>query len=270
MKECKSCGATWEKGNVCPYCHRHVIIENPPCIPVQSNSPKKHNHCKKIFVCALIGFVSVMFANSARNFIYNYSALNAESHYEESCSDKYISYSLESEKNQKIEYQREKGIYTSGKYEAGRDIPEGEYIICSDGMSPGKNFYMGIYVSSSCSDESRISGGWYQGNTIAVLEKGQFVEVSHGIIYDRKKSGIVLSPFSESGMFKTGTDIPAGTYQLEKSDLQYTASYKIYSSLNSVAPVVKYSGFLDDNKNITVSLQEGEYIQTVFCHIKEN
>lgn len=271
MKECKSCGATWEKGNICPYCRRHIITENPPYVPLENSSPKKNtNHRKKIFFSVLIAAVSVTLAVSVKVSVKNsvnknnyYSALPSE-------SGESVSYNPEYEKNQSIEYQREKGIYTDGKYEIGKDIPEGEYIICSIGVTPYKDFYMGTYTSSSYSDESKISGDWYQGNTIAVFERGQFVKVSHGIIYDREKSDIKLSPFSESGMFKVGTDIPAGTYQLELIDSQYTASYKVYSSLNSVAPVEKDSGFFDDDKNISVSLQEGEYIQTSFCHIREN
>jgi len=277
MKECKSCGATWETGDICPYCHRHIIIENPPFKPADIYSEKRNRNIsgKKIFAVSMCIFGIVMITNIIRYSVYSktdnlYSVPLSVFHHEEHDYNSKISasYNLDDEKNKSSEYQRQKGIYVDKNYEVGKDIPEGEYIICSDGLTPNKDFYMGIYTSSSYSDESQIAGSWYHGNIIAVLEKGQFIEVSHGTIYDREKSGITLNPFSESGMFYVGIDIPAGDYTIIP-DEEYTSSYKIYSSLISVAPVIKESGYLDKEKSINVTLNEGEYIQTSFCHIKK-
>ncbi len=275
MHECKSCGATWEKGDICPYCRRHIIIENPPFKPEDTHSEKRNRNIsvKKILMCI---FGTVMLTNLIRYSVYSitdnlYSVSSSEIHHKEHnyTSKKSVSYNSDYEKSKNLEYQREKGIYVDKNYEVGKDIPEGEYIICSDGLTPYKDFYMGIYTSDSYSDASQISGNWYNGNIIAVLEKGQFIEVSHGTIYDREKSGITLDPFSDSGMFHIGVDIPAGDYTII-SDEECTASYKIYSSLNTVAPVVKESGYLDGEEAISIKLEDGEYIQTKFCHIKKN
>lgn len=260
MKECKSCGAIWDEGDICPYCHRHIIIENPKVILPDSNISKnnKHKFLKTLFVLAAVISVPVIFSD----------CLSSEK--SDNTHHSLVSHDTEHDKVKSIEYQQEKGIYVSGIYEIGKDIPEGEYIICSDGGTPDKNFYMGVYTSSSCSDESQIYGDWYQGNTIAVLEEGQFIEVSHGNIYDREKSGIKLSPFTESGMFRAGEDIPAGDYIVKSDNSQYTGTYVVYSSLNSVAPIIKESGFIEDEKITKIVLSDGEYVETRFCCLEED
>ncbi len=173
----------------------------------------------------------------------------------------------EADEAAKQQWQQSKGIYESGDYAIGEDIPAGTYVILSDGVGYG-DFYCGVYAAPSMSDESKIWGDWSQNSRYVILEEGQYLHFSHSTLYDAEKSEIVLNPYQSSGMFQVGRDIEAGTYPLVGTYDQAGGRYTIYSSLNSSGGVVRDSGYFAYGDEAEVTLYEGEYIEMIHCQFK--
>lgn len=283
MYECKSCGATWTKsdGNVCPYCHRHAIIENPPINPPVATVSSKNNIniIKIVAIVTICLFVSGVFLSVSailkRNLKINeYSSRNnfISNVNNSSRTESEVFYNSADDKKENLEYQREKGIYVAGTYEVGVDIPEGEYIVMSESNHPTDIFPFGIYTSESCSDESKLSFDWFENHTIVVVEAGQFVDFAWSTMYDLQKNNISLDPFSSSGMFKVGEHMDSGSYTIVVDEGQYYPNCTIYSSLNSISPIVKqkysYEDFID-GKLSDITLSDGEYLCLNYCHIEK-
>lgn len=178
---------------------------------------------------------------------------------------------IKSEKNSSdsSNYKNNSGIYKSGFYEVGKDIPEGIYIIVADGSNPEN---LGIAEISSSSDENDedavLNNTWFHGNIYLELEKGQFLHVSWATIYDAEKVDVKLNPYSKDGMYLVGKDIPAGIYELELDSgeyiYDYSAKYVIYSEMDSPMPIQFSNGNFKDNKSIR--LEEGQYVMFEDCH----
>lgn len=163
--------------------------------------------------------------------------------------------------------QQSKGIYESGDYAIGDDIPAGMYLFLSNELGYG-DFYCSVHTSSSMSNESVIWHEWGQKSRYVILEEGQYLHFSHATLYDLEKSEIVLNPYQSSGMFQVGRDIEAGTYTLVGTYDQGGGGYTIYSALNSSGGVVRDVGYFPYGDEAEVTLYEGEYIAMKHCRFE--
>ncbi|MBE6853316.1 MAG: hypothetical protein E7505_07540 [Ruminococcus sp.] len=170
----------------------------------------------------------------------------------------------------KIEYMKEHGVYKSGTYECGTDIPEGEYIVVSDGEGY-EDFYMGVYTQSDCSEDSRLYADFYAGNVYVRLSEGQFIDFSNATLYDMELNDITVAQRKYGAMYKVGKDIEPGVYRIVPTTEDYGCEYTIYSSLDSIIPVVKENNYFDfsDSEPVTVELSEGEYIRLRFAGLEK-
>lgn len=173
----------------------------------------------------------------------------------------------EADKAAKQQWQQSKGIYESGDYAVGEDIPAGTYIILSNGVGYG-DFYCGVYAAPSMSSDSEIWGDWSQNSLYIILEEGQYLHFSHSTLYDPEKSEIVLNPYQSSGMFQVGRDVDAGTYTLVGTYDQSGGMYTVYSALTSSGGVVRDSDYFEYGEEVEVTLYEGEYIAMTHCQFK--
>lgn len=272
MKICKYCGAQWSEGEVCPNCQRAVY--SPEQYPSQGSSGKSDSVWIVLAlvggfllllaaaVCiAVIGLYSSFkkievdsdFSNGERNSIHEY--IQSET----------IAADPEGDREGNLSFQREKGVFVSGFYEIGKDIPAREYAAIANGNTPTRDFYLGVYTSPSQSEESELMGGWYQGSRLLILEEGQYIELIHANLYDLTKHENPADPFKNSGMYKVGSDLEAGTYTIVNISDQYTGFYTIYSSINCIAPITRDSGAVSAGESSQITLQDGEYIEMKFC-----
>lgn len=164
------------------------------------------------------------------------------------------------------------GIYTSGDYEVGVDLPAGTYLAVYDGPSEDRKFVMQISSSSDPNDSDAVltSQTFHPNQVYFQVIDGQFLHISWANFYDTEQVSISLEPFVHDGMYKVGKDIPAGTYQLELDKGEYvypeTAGYQIYSQMASPQPLPKSKGSYTDS----ITLQDGEYVQLDDCHFQQN
>ena len=152
------------------------------------------------------------------------------------------------------------GIYTSGDYEVGVDLPAGTYLAVYDGASADQLLVMQISSSSDPNDSDAVltSQTFHPNQVYFQVIDGQFLHISWANFYDTEQVSITLEPFAHDGMYQVGKDIPAGTYQLELDKGEYvypeTAGYQIYSQMASPQPLPKSKGSYTD----FITLQDGE------------
>ena len=164
------------------------------------------------------------------------------------------------------------GIYTSGDYEVGVDLPAGTYLAVYDGASADQLLVMQISSSSDPNDSDAVltSQTFHPNQVYFQVIDGQFLHISWANFYDTEQVSITLEPFAHDGMYQVGKDIPAGTYQLELDKGEYvypeTAGYQIYSQMASPQPLPKSKGSYTDS----ITLNDGEYVQLDDCHFQQN
>ena len=169
---------------------------------------------------------------------------------------------------------QESGVFSSGTYLVGEEIPAGEYVLISESPDANHRFYAGIYADRE--EEQKISGDWNEFSTIVQLEEGTYFSFSWSTCYDVTKKDVPNDPTKHPGMFCVGRDIEPGTYTIvpyldEPHDPH--PSYAVYTELGSVAPMTAASGILYDPSNsklldgVEVTLEEGQYLDLAECVI---
>ena len=71
---------------------------------------------------------------------------------------------------------QDSGVFPSGTYLVGEEIPAGEYILVSESSETDHLFYAGIYADRE--KEQEISGGWNEFSVIMQLEEGTYFSLS--------------------------------------------------------------------------------------------
>lgn len=280
--KCKECGSIYNGGIICEKCGTAYDEEEvKKFLKEQELSEKENKKTLSIvlfLVAAVVCFmvISVFTAIFIPAFIgYNKRAKETARRYSEE-------YSITEQNNETEEYgvdineyMKKYGVFKSGTYECGKDVPEGEYIIIADDDIYG-DFYCGVYTKSSCSDDSELYGDWYQGNMYVYLKEGQFIDFSWGTMYSldtADSKGIFCDNNFYGAMYKVGRDIDAGKYYIKSTDEQYSYHYTIYSSIDSIIPVTKLDIFEEENYyndgEKIVELNDGEYISIRFGKLEK-
>lgn len=244
LRHCHKCGADYQ-GDTCPYCGK----EGKPA----SNG--------LLYAAAglgggllLLGCLGMMAAQAFRAFTPSDRARLTQNT---------VQTGIETESTEE-----KLGVYPSGDYAVGSDLPPGSYIIVSEGHGYG-DFYTGIYDNAGMSDSGQIWGGWAKGNRYLVLGGGQYLHFSHSTLYELSAADFRFDPYTEYGMFLIGQDLPAGTYTLFADNDQYSATYQIITSLTTSGEIVREDGYLDPGRQATVTVEDGEYLRTDFCLVRQ-
>lgn len=175
-----------------------------------------------------------------------------------------------------LEKMQENGVFSSGTYLVGEEIPAGEYAVISESGEADHLFYAGVYADQE--KEQEISGEWHEYSAIVQLEEGTYFSFSWANCYDMTKNTIPNDPTKHPGMFCVGRDIEPGTYTIcpyEKENHDLYPTYAVYTSLGSVAPVIAESGSLYDPSDstlldaVTLTLEEGQYLKLSQCIVAE-
>jgi hypothetical protein len=83
---------------------------------------------------------------------------------------------------------QDSGVFPSGTYLVGEEIPAGEYILVSESSETDHLFYAGIYADRE--KEQEISGGWNEFSVIMQLEEGTYLSFSWANCYDVTKKNV--------------------------------------------------------------------------------
>lgn len=271
MKTCRQCATTWENGDYCPVCGmQHDILSaySYPELPQPQTTQKKPISAGTILIAILVSITAFLMLLLYTGFKESQKRKQPSNNNHDTKSSAIASDydSAEAQKNV-LAMQQEKGIFPSGTYAVGKEIPAGEYVIVYSGSDGYGDFPISIYADASCTEESELYFTWAQNSHIVPLEEGQYIKFSHSTLYDPTKNTLPLDPFSQSGMYQVGNTIAPGTYTLVPSHDQYGGEYQIFSSINCIAPIVRESNYISYNSTTEITLQEGEYLKMTFCHL---
>lgn len=167
-----------------------------------------------------------------------------------------------------IEIYQESGAFPDGTYAIGTEMPEGIYLF--QALETGHGV-QGVYADPECSTQISAAYVHFDGSRIVEIKGNGYVDYSWCMAYDLSKHPeLVNDPRKGSGMFVVGRDIEPGTYTLIPDEGEYGdyAEWKIYSSINAVAPIIISSGSAMREDDMTITLNEGEYLETTYCRVK--
>ena len=282
---CEHCGAS-VTGNICEYCDMPVLKNAPPKIIYKSEKSKSTvsfpviKHKKSFFRTLLLGAVSVFAVsiiatgiavnqNVARTYIQSPAEPVIEYNYNDD------SYSIEEalpvyDANEIL---KEKGVFPSGTYQIGVDIPEGLYIFIPD-HADGHGVE-GVYADPECQEQISAEYVHFDGSRIAEISGNGYLEFSWATAYNLDMHPeIVNDPYMSDGMFIVGRDIPAGTYTLSGyGEYAEDAEWYIYSSINSIGLVPKDYGYVgeyyeDMDFENEITLEDGDIFELRDCIIE--
>ena len=157
-------------------------------------------------------------------------------------------------------------IYQPGTYQAGIDIPAGEYVLFMDSSDLDEYSYGGLYAISTVREPESMDQltdyGTLQYNCIVTVEEGQFL-----ILSSCTASPIGQVPeldYREANYFKVGYHIPAGTYHFKLTGT-YGAAYILSAPSQSSEDVVDYDfGYLNKD-TFSLTMEDGQYLFISGC-----
>lgn len=153
-------------------------------------------------------------------------------------------------------------VYAPGRYEIGKDIPAGEYVLLTD--NPTDSISGAYEIRSNAEFESAedvIDYGMFRYNDIVRLTEGQFIGLE----------GCSASPIDEvpnidyrkGEAFKVGYHIPAGTYEVESTSDYYYGHCTVFTDPADMTNTTTDQQSLYDYGSVTV--RDGDYIRLVYA-----
>lgn len=148
--------------------------------------------------------------------------------------------------------------YGEGMYKIGADLPAGEYVLL-----PASEFsaYYEVNSSSSGKLDDIIDNDNFDGRRYLTVADGQYLTINRCTMVPLDKAPAVdtSSGVVPEGMYRVGTDIPAGEYKLH-NNADFDGYYEVRSS--SIAVEGFDSIIANDNfsGDVYVTVEEGQYL----------
>lgn len=147
--------------------------------------------------------------------------------------------------------------YPTGKYKVGTDIPAGEYFLKSTSTFGG---YM--CVSSDSNGSDILENAMFSTHHYVTVEDGQFLELSRASAAAVQDVAETFDAANlEEGMYRVGTDIPAGEYSLISAS-DFGGYVCIYDNSGVNRDIVSNNMF-EANDYVTVT--DGQYLIIERC-----
>lgn len=147
--------------------------------------------------------------------------------------------------------------YSAGKYEVGKNLKAGEYILFSAPLQTG---FFAVLADMESMD--LITKGSFEVNTFLTVEEGDWLIIANciaifaGDYYRMRKIKLNES----GGMLKIGVDARPGDYELSSLPNK-TSVYRIYND-SRYRLVVEEKEFHNTSH---VTLEEGQYLELINC-----
>ena len=154
-----------------------------------------------------------------------------------------------------------------GIYFVGSDIKAGDYWM---GGSDSESSYFYVLEKDGKGYSCRIANNYYGHNLISV-SKGEVLVVINGSEGFCKLSDMneTFSDPYTNGVFRVGTDIPAGTYTLKAGkDSDSYCAYYIMSNLSYEGDYITEQKHESDQSKMstyTITVEEGQYLELYNC-----
>jgi len=150
--------------------------------------------------------------------------------------------------------------YGPGMYKVGDDLPQGEYVLITNGGA-----YFEISKDSTGKTSSVLANDNFDNRSIIRVSKGQYLEVQNARIIPVKDASEVKSVdgYLTQGMYKVGKDFPPGEYKVFTNDQGYIEVTKDARHLpRSIIANKIFKG------SVYLSVSKGEYLKLYNARIK--
>jgi len=150
--------------------------------------------------------------------------------------------------------------YSAGKYEVGKNLEAGEYILFSAPLQTG---FFAVIADMESMD--LITKGSFETNTFLTVDEGDWLIIANCIaIFASDYYSMRRIKLNETGgMLKVGVDAQPGDYELISLPNK-TSVYRIYND-SRYRLVAEEKEFRSTS---SVSLEEGQYLELINCFAK--
>lgn len=154
------------------------------------------------------------------------------------------------------------GNYPNGVYFVGRDIPEGSYWLEGNDASTSNFFILQPSKTTDGAYDVVLSNSYYGHNIMDLHNNEVFILANNSTFMPLENMTETFSAPYGNGVYRVGTDIPAGTYRLglgKKDD--YSACY-VMKDLNYTDDSYLYEAYyITGDKPDEITLTEGTYVE---------
>ncbi len=147
--------------------------------------------------------------------------------------------------------------YENSTYKIGSTMPAGEYVLFTNSSISG---YFCLSSDSSGMTSSIITNDNFNYTSIITVEDGEYLELSRCYAEPIGTAGTLTT--SGEGMFKIGTHLSSGEYELQATE-SISGYYCIYSDSRR-SKIVSNDNFMG-TKYVTV--RDGQYLELSRCKI---
>ena len=154
------------------------------------------------------------------------------------------------------------GSYNPGVYYVGKDIPAGSYWLSGEETTTTYYFKLTPDNSSQGSTTYTVAheNSYYGHNIVEVSEGEVLIAESSALALD-KMTKKFSAPY-QSGVYRVGIDIPAGTYTLSPGSANDYYAYYVMKDLSYTNDsYIDKSYFMNSKEQPTITLEEGTYIE---------
>lgn len=225
----------------------------------------KFNNKRYYIVLSLliIIFISVIIYKTSSNKNDIKSDINVEQNYKDDYKDtKDKSKKDNLNEDSKAKKDSEKKI-KDGKYEVGKDIKAGEYVFIGEDIGG----YIEVNSKENNELESIITNDVVNTFIYITLNDGEYLDIKNGYLIDEKDFTVENKDEYREGMYKVGKDIEKGQYNVYSEEDAYSPYVEISKDSRGVSKSIIFNDVLDEN--ITVNLEDGQYIKLRQTYIKK-
>lgn len=225
----------------------------------------KFNNKRYYIVLSLliIIFISVIIYKTSSNKNDIKSDINVEQNYKDDYKDtKDKSKKDNLNEDSKAKKDSEKKI-KDGKYKVGKDIKAGEYVFIGEDIGG----YIEVNSKENNELESIITNDVVNTFIYITLNDGEYLDIKNGYLIDEKDFTVENKDEYREGMYKVGKDIEKGQYNVYPEEDAYSPYVEISKDSRGVSKSIIFNDVLDEN--ITVNLEDGQYIKLRQTYIKK-
>lgn len=225
----------------------------------------KFNNKRYYIVLSLliIIFISVIIYKTSSNKNDIKSDINVEQNYKDDYKDtKDKSKKDNLNEDSKAKRDSEKKI-KDGKYKVGKDIKAGEYVFIGEDIGG----YIEVNSKENNELESIITNDVVNTFIYITLNDEEYLDIKNGYLIDEKDFTVENKDEYREGMYKVGKDIEKGQYNVYSEEDAYSPYVEISKDSRGVSKSIIFNDVLDEN--ITVNLEDGQYIKLRQTYIKK-
>ena len=200
-------------------------------------------------------------AASNNEFLRNYYGLSASS---DSISNDELSHIQDYFYDDNDKHPDDDGSYEAGVYYVGTEIPAGSYWFEGDDDDLSYFYILEPSTSNGTTTYNVIHINNYYGHNLMDLQEGEV------LILDNNDEDMIpldsldetFSAPYESGTYRVGVDVPAGTYQLSLDDANdYSACYVMQDLTFTEDSYLYEAYYIQGDQPDEITLEEGTYIE---------